>query len=69
MARLGVAPHVVEKILNHQSGIISGVAAIYNRYAYHAEKRAALESWSNCVQSLTQASSEPSIAQFQIAAE
>ena len=39
MARLGVAPHVVEKVLNHQSGIISGVAAVYNRAAYDTEKR------------------------------
>lgn len=29
MARLGVAPHVADKILNHQSGTISGVAAVY----------------------------------------
>jgi integrase len=28
MARLGVAPHVVEKVLNHKTGIISGVAAV-----------------------------------------
>src|SRR6516165_65089 len=27
MARLGVAPHVADKILNHQAGTISGVAA------------------------------------------
>ena len=46
MARLGVAPHVIEKVLNHKSGIISGVAAIYNRYAYEIEKREALERWS-----------------------
>ena len=29
MARLGVAPHVADKILNHQAGTISGVAAVY----------------------------------------
>jgi integrase len=45
MARAGVAPHVVEKVLNHLSGTISGVAAVYNRYAYDAEKREALEAW------------------------
>lgn len=45
MAHLGVAPHVVEKILNHSSGIISGVAAVYNRYGYEDEKRAALTEW------------------------
>lgn len=45
MAKEGVAPHVVEKILNHVSGIISGVAAVYNRHGYDAEKRDALEAW------------------------
>jgi integrase len=45
MAKAGVAPHVVEKILNHVSGIISGVAAVYNRHGYDTEKRDALETW------------------------
>ena len=34
MAGIGIAPHVVDKILNHVSGAIRGVAAIYNRHAY-----------------------------------
>jgi integrase len=46
MARIGVEPHVIEKVLNHKSGIISGVAAVYNRYGYEKEKRAALVHWS-----------------------
>lgn len=45
MARLRIAPHVVEKVLNHISGTISGVAAVYNRYGYDAERREALDSW------------------------
>ena len=45
MAGLGIAPHVVEATLNHKSGEIKGVAAVYNRYSYSAEKRAALEAW------------------------
>ena len=45
MARAGVAPHIVEKVLNHISGEISGVAAVYNRYGYTDEKRVALEKW------------------------
>jgi integrase len=45
MARIGVAPHVVEKVLNHANGQISGVAAIYNRHGYTDEKRGALEAW------------------------
>lgn len=52
MARLGIHPHVVEKILNHSSGTISGVSAVYNRYAYDDEKRSALELWSNHLQLL-----------------
>lgn len=45
MARLGIAPHVIEKILNHSSGTISGVASIYNRHGYREEMQAALASW------------------------
>src|SRR5262249_13765466 len=45
MARLGVAPHVADKILNHQAGTISGVAAVYQRHDFLAERRAALDLW------------------------
>ncbi|WP_298352967.1 site-specific integrase [Rhodoblastus sp.] len=45
MAGLGIAPHVVEAVLNHKSGTIKGVAAVYNRYSYADEKRAALDAW------------------------
>jgi integrase len=47
MARLNFPPHVVDKILNHVSGTIRGVAAIYNRFAYLDERRAALDAWGN----------------------
>lgn len=45
MAGLGVPPHVVERILNHSTGTISGVAAIYNRFQYMDEMREALKMW------------------------
>ena len=45
MARLGIPPHVADKILNHQSGTISGVAAVYQRHDFLAERKAALEQW------------------------
>jgi integrase len=45
MAGLGVAPHVADKILNHQSGTISGVAAVYQRHQFMAERREAIEKW------------------------
>ena len=47
MADLGVQPHVIEAVLNHVSGHKSGVAGIYNRSSYAAEKRAALNLWAN----------------------
>lgn len=45
MARLGIAPHIADKILNHQAGTISGVAAVYQRHKFLAERRAALDLW------------------------
>ena len=52
MAGLGIAPHVVEAVLNHRSGSIKGVAAVYNRYSYAAEKRAALDAWAQCLDAI-----------------
>jgi integrase len=51
-ARLGMPVHVVEAVLNHKSGTIRGVAAVYNRYSYDAEKRACLEAWGRYVEAL-----------------
>jgi len=42
MARLGVPIHVTERLLNHVSGTVSGVAAVYNRYSYMGEMREAI---------------------------
>jgi len=46
MVRIRVAPHVIERVLNHISGTISGVAAVYNRCGYDDEKPTR---WSNGV--------------------
>jgi hypothetical protein len=43
MARLGIPPHVADKILNHQAGTISGVAAVYQRHDFLAERKEALD--------------------------
>ena len=53
MARLGVAPHVVERILNHTTGVLGGVAGIYNRFEYLPEMRMGLEIWNEHVKSVT----------------
>ncbi len=52
MARMNIAPHVVDRILNHVSGTIRGVAAVYNRHAYLDERKAALEAWGCYVEGL-----------------
>jgi integrase len=44
-AGLGIAPHVVEAILNHIGAHRAGVAQIYNRSSYEREKRQALDLW------------------------
>jgi integrase len=49
MAKMGIAPHVVDRILNHTAGTIRGVAAVYNRHAYLDERRTALEDWARRV--------------------
>ena len=52
MAGLGVPPHVADKILNHQSGTISGVAAVYQRHDFLAERKLALERWGQYIETL-----------------
>ncbi|GJE32286.1 hypothetical protein LDDCCGHA_2472 [Methylobacterium oxalidis] len=54
MAGLGTQPHVIEAVLNHISGHRAGVAGIYNRATYAAEKRAALDAWAEHIKKLCQ---------------
>ena len=49
MAEIGIAPHVIEKVLNHSTGQISGVAAVYNRHTYLREKTDALNAWAQAL--------------------
>ena len=52
MHEKGVAPHVVEAIINHISGHKAGVAGRYNHANYSAERKAALDMWAAHVMSL-----------------
>src|SRR5262245_55858266 len=52
MADIGVLPHVIEQILNHQSGHRAGPAGIYNRSSYEREVRAALALWEDHIRTL-----------------
>jgi len=47
MARLGVAPHVADRVLNHTAGTIKGVAAVYQRYEFLPERKKALDLWAS----------------------
>ncbi|KHN61397.1 tyrosine-type recombinase/integrase [Aeromonas hydrophila] len=53
MSRIGVHPHVSEKVLGHK---LAGILAVYDQHDYADEQRDALERWtahiSQCVESL-----------------
>ena len=50
--RLGVRFEVTEAVLNHVGGSRAGVAGIYQRHDWKAEKREALDLWNNHVVSI-----------------
>ncbi|NML95153.1 tyrosine-type recombinase/integrase [Novosphingobium olei] len=52
MQRLGVRFEVTEAILNHVSGSKSGVAGVYQLHDWGPEKKAALEAWSEHIESI-----------------
>ena len=44
--KLNIAPHVVEAVVNHMSGLAkAGVAGVYNRALYLQDRKCALDSW------------------------
>jgi integrase len=45
LAENGFPPHVADKLLNHVSGAISGVAAVYQRGEFLEERKRALDAW------------------------
>jgi integrase len=51
MAEIGIAPHIIEAVVNHISGHRGGIAGIYNRAVYMDERRRALEVWAKLVTS------------------
>ena len=47
LQKLGVHLEVTEAILNHKSGSVSGIVAIYQRHDWKKEKRQALDMWAD----------------------
>jgi integrase len=62
LADLGVMPHVIEAVLNHQSGHKRGPAGVYNRSRYDREVRNALALWSDHVRALIEGGERKVIA-------
>jgi integrase len=53
MARLGVAPHIADKVLNHQTGTMSSTALIYQRHHFLKERKDALDRWAEHVEAIS----------------
>jgi integrase len=55
--QLGIQPHVVEAIINHQSGVAkAGIAGIYNRATYLSKRSLALDAWASLVEKIVSGS-------------
>ena len=50
--KLRVSPVVVDRILNHVSGTVTGIAAVYQRGQYLSDRKEALQVWSDYIQDL-----------------
>ena len=64
MAEIGIAPHIVEAVVNHVSGHKGGVAGIYNRAKYSSEKRAGLQRWADHVERLVTGGAGANVVAF-----
>ncbi len=54
MAEIGIQPHIIEAVQNHISGHKAGVAGIYNRATYEAEKATALNRWAEHIEAISE---------------
>jgi integrase len=64
MADVGVPPHIVEACLNHISGARAGVAGIYNRAEYAAEKKLAFSRLASHIEQIVTGDIASNLAQM-----
>lgn len=65
MAALGFQPHVIERVLNHVSGVQGGLVGVYQRHEYREERRRAVMAWGAHVMEIVSADKPPSnVVQF-----
>ncbi len=60
MAELSIPPHVADRVLNHVTGSIQGVAAVYQRFEFLPERKNALNVWAAHVLALAKGESPKS---------
>jgi len=53
MAGLKFPPQVIERVLNHVSGVRAGLTSVYQRFEYADEQCAALAAWGARIEQLT----------------
>ena len=62
---LNIEPHVVEAVVNHQSGgAKAGVAGVYNRALYLPQRKVALESWAQHIAGIVGGAAESNVVDF-----
>jgi integrase len=61
---LGLNPVVIDRILNHVSSTVRGVAAVYQRGQYLDQRKAALEAWARYVTALGHADGTVNVEQL-----
>lgn len=59
LAGMGFPPHVCDRLLNHVTGAISGVAAVYQRAEFLTERKAALDAWGAHVLAVAEGGAQP----------
>ena len=65
LQRLGIRFEVTESVLNHVSGASrSGIASVYQRHNWSAEKRAALEAWAKHCHRITANADDSNVVQL-----
>ena len=50
--KLSISPVIIDKILNHVTGQVRGVAATYQRGEYLKERQTALQEWANFLENI-----------------
>lgn len=67
LGRLKIRAEVIEAALNHVSGKVSGVAAVYNRWEYFDEKGEALQTWADLIDTIVAKYSGKNIVELRAA--